>query len=118
MTDQDMRPNEQIARVAYEAVRAYAATISESMPSWEQAPGWMKASSINGVEFMLAMPEAAAADVHDEWCDHKRAAGWQYGTRKDPDKKTHPCLVPFHELPLEEQAKDKIFAAVVKAFID
>ena len=40
--------------------------------------------------------------------------GWTYGPEKNPDLKQHPCLVPFHELPREQQAKDYIFRAVVR----
>jgi len=41
--------------------------------------------------------------------------GWVYGEKKDPDATppTHHCIVPFSELPKEQQAKDFIFRAVV-----
>jgi hypothetical protein len=41
--------------------------------------------------------------------------GWVYGAVKDPEAKTHPCIVPFDQLPREQQAKDFIFRAVVHA---
>jgi hypothetical protein len=41
--------------------------------------------------------------------------GWVYGETKDAEKKTHPCLVPFHELPEFQQKKDKLFCAIVDA---
>jgi hypothetical protein len=42
--------------------------------------------------------------------------GWKYGPVKDPEKKEHPCLVSFSELPKEQQAKDFIFRAIVHCF--
>jgi hypothetical protein len=45
----------------------------------------------------------------------KLAAGWEYGPVKDAEAKRHPCLVPFNQLPREQQAKDYIFRAVVHA---
>lgn len=30
---------------------------------------------------------------------NKIADGWKYGEAKDPEAKTHPCLVPFDKLP-------------------
>ena len=41
--------------------------------------------------------------------------GWQYGPLKDADLKEHPCIVPFDELPPEQQAKDHLFKAIVDA---
>ena len=38
-----------------------------------------------------------------------------YGPVKDLDAKQHPCMVPFEQLPVEQQAKDYIFRAVVHA---
>jgi hypothetical protein len=34
---------------------------------------------------------------------------------KNPDKKEHPAIVPFDQLPPQEQAKDRLFRAVVRA---
>ncbi len=47
----------------------------------------------------------------------KLAAGWTYGPAKDPEAKRHPCLVPFAELPANQQAKDRLFFAVVSALV-
>jgi hypothetical protein len=41
--------------------------------------------------------------------------GWKYGPVKDPEKKEHPCFVPYDRLPTEQKAKDYIFGAVVKS---
>ena len=42
------------------------------------------------------------------------AEGWVWGPVKDFDKKTHPCLIPYSKLPLEQQRKDAIFQGVVR----
>ena len=39
--------------------------------------------------------------------------GWVYGEVKDAEKKTHPCIVPFEELPEFQQKKDALFCAIV-----
>jgi hypothetical protein len=67
------------------------------------------------VEFRLANPNAPESAQHDAWCKDKTFNGWKFGREKDPDKKEHPCLVPFSELPEFQQKKDKLFCAIVDA---
>lgn len=105
---------EACARAAHEANRAYCIAIGDlSQPSWEAAPGWQTSSAINGVKGVLGgnTPEQS----HESWLGEKQATGWKYGPVKDPDKKEHPCFVPYAELPPEQSAKDDIYVAVVKA---
>ncbi len=45
-------------------------------------------------------------------------AGWRYGLKKDPAAKTHPCLVPYWQLPAEQRRKDGLFAAIVAALTE
>jgi hypothetical protein len=44
---------------------------------------------------------------HDRWLAAKRQDGWRHGLKKDNDAKTHPCLVPYAQLPPDEQEKDR-----------
>jgi hypothetical protein len=105
-----------IARVAHEANRAWclAAGDASNLP-WEDAPEWQRKSAFNGVRFVLENPDAPASANHDAWSKEKIADGWIYGEAKDPEKKTHPCLVGFEALPPHQQAKDRLFRAVVLA---
>ena len=43
------------------------------------------------------------------------ADGWVYGAEKNAELKTHPCLVPYGDLPVEQRVKDELFTAIVKA---
>lgn len=105
-----------IARVCHEVNRAYCLTLGDaSQQPWQDAPGWQRESAIDGVKFRLTNPAAPPSASHDNWLQHKAADGWTYGPEKDAEKKTHPCMVPFDALPLEQQAKDYLFAAVVSA---
>jgi len=106
--------NEQIARVCHEANRGYCkATGDLTQIEWDQSPEWQKDSAIKGVEFTLANPTAPPSANHDSWLAVKEADGWKYGPVKDPEKKEHPCCVPYDQLPLEQQRKDALFKAVV-----
>jgi len=105
-----------IARVAHEVNRAYCQSLGDnSQLPWEEAPEWQQKSAVNGVEFHLAHPDSQPRSSHENWLAEKRKDGWTYGPVKDPDKKEHPCFVPYEALPAAQQAKDYLFLAVVRA---
>lgn len=107
---------ESIAKVAHEANRAYCQTLGDSSQvPWEEAPEWQRASAINGVKYHFSHPDAGPEHSHNCWLEEKRAAGWAYGPVKDPEKKEHPCFVPFEALPANQQLKDYLFRAIVHA---
>jgi hypothetical protein len=107
-----------IARVCHEVNRAYCQSLGDdSQPAWLDAPQWQKDSALAGVRLHREKnvgPEAS----HEAWMIQKAKEGWVYGFKKDPEKKEHPCMVLFDELPREQQAKDYIFRAVVHALRD
>ena len=51
--------------------------------------------------------ERLARMEHDRWMAAKRQAGWRHGPAKDDAVKSHPCIVPFDDLPVDEQDKDR-----------
>jgi hypothetical protein len=108
--------NERIARVCHEVNRAYCQALGDdSQPAWSDAPQWQRDSAMAGVIMHMGNPDIGPSASHASWMAHKLADGWTYGPVKDPAKKEHPCMVPFDELPVEQQAKDYIFRAVVHA---
>lgn len=107
---------EQIAEVCHETNRAYCATLGDnSQLPWAEAPEWQRTSAVNGVRFHLDNPNAKPSHSHESWLAEKEAGGWKYGPVKDPEKKEHPCFVPYEELPGEQKAKDALFIGVVHA---
>lgn len=108
--------HENMARVAHEVNRAYCQALGDnSQPAWEAAPAWQRESALNGVLFHINNPDAAPEATHEAWRAEKIASGWTYGEVKDAEKKEHPCMRPFDELPRHQQAKDHIFRAVVRS---
>lgn len=105
-----------IAAACHEMNRVYCQFLGDdSQLPWADAPDWQRTSAVHGVEFRLANPDAPDSASHDNWMAEKVADGWVYGEVKDPEKKTHPCIVPFDQLPKEQQLKDVLFGAVVRA---
>lgn len=105
---------ENIAKVAHEVNRAYCQALGDkSQLPWDEAPEWQKESALNGVTFHIENPNAGPQGSHESWMKQKDADGWKYGPFKNPGIKEHPCMVPFNELPKEQQAKDFLFHTVV-----
>jgi len=113
-----VHPLDRIARVAHEVNRAYCAALGDnSQPSWEKAPAWQRESARMGVD-LHTMGDFGPEASHISWMNQKLNDGWVYGPVKDPEAKTHPCLVPFENLAPEQQAKDYLFRGVVHAMRD
>jgi len=51
--------------------------------------------------------EEMSKNVHDVWAEARIKQGWTYGPQRNDEKRTHPCLVPYEELPEEEKEYDR-----------
>ena len=49
-----------------------------------------------------------AKNVHNVWAQKRLSEGWKYGTARNDDRKEHPCLVPYEDLPEDERVYDLI----------
>ena len=110
---------ERIAKAAHSVNRAYCQALGDdSHLEWEEAPDWQRESAIAGVLLHLENPNLTPEESHLNWCRHKRLDGWVFGDIKDAVKKTHPCLVDYADLALEQRIKDYLFKAVVDSLRD
>ena len=115
-----MKPEriEEIAIAAHEVNRTYCQALGDhSQPPWSTAPLWQKKSVRDGVRAYAMDPDRTPAQAHKAWWAQKQSEGWRYGPEKDPQARTHPCMLPYSELPAEQQAKDHIFRAVVRGML-
>jgi hypothetical protein len=107
---------EALARVCHEANRYYCQALGDlSQRTWDTTSEDIRRSAIDGVRFVLANPDAPQSAAHDNWLRFKAADGWRFGPVKDPAAKTHPCFLPYHQLPLDQRRKDGLFRAIVQA---
>lgn len=51
--------------------------------------------------------ERLAENTHEVWAKGRVDEGWVYGETLDRDKKVHPLLVPYSELPESEKDYDR-----------
>ena len=105
-----------IAKVCHQANKAWCESEGDfSQKDWREAEQWQRDTMINGVKFRLENPDVPASAMHENWMKEKLSQGWVYGVVKDAEKKTHPCLVPFDQLPEFQQKKDQLSSAIVNA---
>lgn len=104
---------ETVARVCHETNRAWCEANGDmSQRPWMDAEDWQRDSACRGVQ--VAIDGATPEEQHEAWCQDKFEDGWVYGLVKDKVEMTHPCLVPYQKLPVEQQVKDALFGAVVR----
>ena len=126
--------HEQIAGVCYEANRALQDVLNDAHvpPPWQVMTPAEREPYVAGVRFALSPGPwwrrllAAIAgrsgpvwrtprEQHDQWMAYKLADGWSYGAKVDELARTHPCLLPYDQVPDTQKAKDKLFQAIVAA---
>lgn len=106
----------QAARICYEANRALCMSLGDgSQRAWEDAAEWQHNGMLDGVEWRLLNMNEPASAQHEQWMLRRLRDGWQHGEVKSEKLKTHPCLVPYEQLPPAQRAKDALFVGIVKA---
>ncbi|MGW1957213.1 RyR domain-containing protein [Streptomyces sp. NPDC001920] len=75
---------------------------------WTPAP--VDTSGIRLAPELLALIEHLAQNAHDRWALRRLEEGWRHGPARDDDKRTHPLLVPYADLPESEKEYDRDLA--------
>ena len=70
-------------------------------------PQPMDTSDVRLPEELNALIEQMAKNVHEVWAESRIEQGWSYGEERNDALKTHPCLIPYEELPEVEKAYDR-----------
>jgi hypothetical protein len=105
-----------VARVVHEALAAYCHVIGESPATWAETPANSRQGTHSAIDAIIRGKITTRRELHDRWMGDMLRAGFKYGPRRDAEMKTHPCLLPFDDLPKDQQFKDALFLAIVKAF--
>jgi len=106
----------QVAAFCHEVNRLYCQFIGDpSQTDWFSTPDMIKESAVDGVRAVLEGRVKEPGDSHANWYKFKKEQGWVFGPEKCISKKTHPCMLPFEELPKEQQYKDVLFVNTAKA---
>lgn len=70
-------------------------------------PKPMDTTGIELPEELKMLVEQMSKNVHEVWAATRIKQGWTYGPQRSDDKKTHPCLIPYEDLPEEEREYDR-----------
>jgi hypothetical protein len=108
---------ENAAQTAYNVIKVYADHIGDrSFKPWVDTTEANRTSYIKGVEAIIEK-DLEPRELHKSWLKEKLDTGWKYGPVKDEEKKEHPAMVDYDELPTHQQMKDTIFRSVVKGYL-
>lgn len=106
------------AMLAHAANREYCRVLGDdSQVEWHLEPQWQQDSIMAGVIAINENPDISPEELHERWLSLKAEEGWVYGEKKDPDARTHPCMVPYTDLSEDQRFKDTLFGAVVRAVL-
>ena len=77
------------------------------MKTGKYTPQPIDTTDVRLPEELEQLVEQMAKNVHEVWAETRISQGWTYGEQRNDELKTHPCLVPYEELPEEEKEYDR-----------
>ena len=108
-----------IAIACHNANKNYCESIGDdSQLSWSSTPENIRNSAIDGATKWMSGEVTSPEQSHESWLAFKRLDGWIYGDIKNTGNKTHPCMVPYGDLPEEQKKKDALFMNTVHACME
>lgn len=70
-------------------------------------PNPLDTSDITLDEPTQRLIEKTAKNIHEVWAAKRISEGWVWGAERNDEAKTHPCLVPYEDLPDSEREYDR-----------
>ena len=115
-TDDEMITVDAVARIVHNAQRDLGLWLDDPYPPapYDALPGELRLGAQSLVR--LIMQGYSADYVQDMWIIAMTEKGWSYAEAKDPNVKTHPCMVSFKDLPGWEKRKVRLAFDIVEGF--
>lgn len=73
----------------------------------EYIPSPINTDDVELSEELQRLTELLAKNTHEIWALQRRKEGYRYGETRDDEKKLHPDMVPYEELPETEKEYDR-----------
>ena len=80
---------------------------SRNMKQKTYTPQPIDTTGVELPEELEMLVEQMSKNVHEVWSETRLQQGWTYGEKRNDELKTHPCLVPYEELPESEKEYDR-----------
>ena len=101
----------EIAAIIHGATSVIPRLDGSCVLKWEEMDDNHQQLAANAVKEIYSNPLKSAEEYQNLWMKLKIEDGWSLGNF-DLDKKLHPSLLPFNELPESEIAKDLIWQSL------
>ncbi len=105
----------QIAEIIHSVSSLIPRPDGSEVGSWQDLPDTFKKNAENAVIQIMNSSSHSPEDLHNLWMKPLVNGGWSQGPY-DRENKTHPCLIPFEELPESEVLKDEIWFHMTECF--
>lgn len=106
-----------LAEACHEAVKIVSEQIlSEDKKEWKLISSEDKSRLINAIRRTIDEKITDPAVAHGNWIVDMEKDGWKQGEEFSNENKTHPCMVPYDQLPTGQQTKDYIYLSILKPF--
>ena len=76
------------------------------MKTKQYTPQPIDTTDVKLPEELEQLVEQMSKNVHEVWAEIRISQGWTYGEQRNDELKTHPCLIPYEEQPVEEKEYD------------
>ena len=73
-------------------------------------PRPIETSGVDVPSDVADLTELLARNTHENWAQGRLSDGWRWGPVRDDERREHPCLVPYDELPETEREYDRMTA--------
>ena len=110
--------NEQIARITHEADRIIRASMGQVLSGWDRHEAGLKTEWRAKVGSLKGSDRITPQMRHDLWIQDMITAGWTQGTSVDSEKKTHPSICSYEDLPEQVHLLDDVFVILVETCIE
>ena len=77
------------------------------MKTGKYTPQPIDTSDVKLPEELEQLVEKMSKNVHEVWSETRINQGWTYGEQRNDELKTHPCLIPYEDLPDSEKEYDR-----------
>jgi hypothetical protein len=105
----------EIAAVAWAANAELQALHGDPCPSLPGDAQDAEAHAVTVAGIRAILDGATPQQVHETWVRAREMQGWTHGPAKDSRLKTHPCLLPYRDLPEHQRVKDRVLRGIVLA---